>query len=179
MKKFGKLKRFSVLVLALALLMAAMPTSALAASYLEATARVNVRSGPGTKYTDLYTLVRGEKVEYTGEYAYDSHGGKWYKIVYYSYGTGWVSAQYSRVSGSGSSSGSGSTSTSGSYVKATGNVNIRKTPSLLGVDLGTMKSGQRASYLGKSSTDDRGVKWYYVNYNGTTGWVSSRYSKLS
>ena len=177
MKKSGSMKRIALLALILALLMAAIPATALAAGVLEATgARVNVRSGPGENYTDLYTLIRGETVEYTGESAYDSRGVQWYKVQYYSYGPGWVSSRYSRVYGETTSAGSGTTT---SYVQASGgDVNIRKTPSLLGMDLGTMREGQTAVYLNQSSTDDRGVVWYYVNFNGTVGWVSSRYATL-
>lgn len=172
MKKTGHVKRIALVVLAL--LMAMVPASALAAGVLEATGGwVSVRSGPGTNYTGLYTLVRGETVEYAGESAYDGSGRLWYKVWYYSYGSGWVSSKYSRVYDDGSISGSTS------YVQAKGgNVNIRKSPNLLGVDLGTMKEGQTAAYLNQTSTDDRGVTWYYVNYNGTVGWVSSRYAKL-
>ena len=176
MKGSKMMKRMVVLALVAALLLAILPASALAASYLEATgSRVSVRSGPGTSYSGLYTLVRGETVTYTGEYAYDGNGMKWYKVQYYSYGTGWVSSKYSKVYDDGSGLDWGMQP----YVQATGgSVNIRRTPSLTGQDLGTMSNGQTATYLGQSSTDDRGVTWYYVNFDGTVGWVSSRYSKL-
>ena len=176
MKGSRIISRIGVLALTIALLLAVLPTSALAEAYLEATgARVNVRTGPGNNYNDLYTLVRGETVTYTGEYAYDSRGVKWYKVQYYSYGTGWVSSKYSIVYGDASGS---APAPSASYVEATGNVHIRSTPKLTGTDLGTMSKGKTATYLGQSSTDDRGVVWYNVRYNGITGWVSSRYSKL-
>ena len=177
MKGSRTMKRIGMLALVIALLLAIVPASALAEAYLEATGeRVNVRSGPGNSYTDLYTLVRGETVTYTGESAYDSAGVKWYKVQYYSYGTGWVSSAYSTVYGTPSSS---LPSFGLSYVQAEdGDVNIRNTPNLTGKDLGTMYKGETATYLGQSSTDDRGVVWYYVNYDGTVGWVSSRYSKL-
>ena len=181
MKRSRTMRRIGILALAVALLLAIIPASALAEAYLEATgARVNVRSGPGDSYTDLYTLVRGETVTYTGESAFDSAGVKWYKVQYYSYGTGWVSSQYSTVYGDPGSASSGSLPIlSLSYVQAEGgDVNIRSTPSLTGRDLGTMYEGETATYLGQSSTDDRGVVWYYVNHDGTVGWVSSRYSKL-
>ncbi|MDO5324786.1 MAG: SH3 domain-containing protein [Clostridia bacterium] len=176
MKGSKMMKRMVVLALVAALLLAILPASALAASYLEATGdRVSVRSGPGTSYSGLYTLVRGETVTYTGEYAYDGNGMKWYKVQYYSYGTGWVSSKYSKVYDDGSGLDWGVQP----YVQATGgSVNIRRTPSLTGQDLGTMSNGQTATYLGQSTTDDRGVTWYYVNFDGIVGWVSSRYSKL-
>ena len=95
----------------------------------------------------------------------------WY-YVNFNGTVGWVSSRYAKLY-------AGSISLT-RYVTATnGDVNIRKTPSLLGADLGTLKEGNSAVYLGQSSTDDRGVVWYYVNYNGTVGWVSSRYSRLN
>ena len=168
MKGSRIMKRIGMLALVVALLTAIIPASALAAGYLEATgARVNVRSGPGVNYSSLYTLVEGETATYTGSYSYDSNGTKWYKVQYDSFGTGWVSEKYSVVY------------SDLSYVQAEGgSVNIRRTPNLTGADLGTMPSGATATYLGQTSTDSRGVDWYYVNYNGTTGWVSSRYCTL-
>ena len=41
-----------------------------------------------------------------------------------------------------------------------------------------IKNGKTVEYLGSKSTDERGVDWYYVKYNGNTGWVSSKYTKL-
>ena len=168
MKGSRIMKRIGMLALVVALLTAIIPASALAAGYLEATgARVNVRSGPGVNYSSLYTLVEGETATYTGSYSYDSNGTKWYKVQYDSFGTGWVSEKYSVVY------------SDLSYVQAEGgSVNIRRTPNLTGADLGTMPSGATATYLGQTSTDSRGVDWYYVNYDGTVGWVSSRYARL-
>ena len=168
MKGSRIMKRIGMLALVVALLTAIIPASALAAGYLEATgARVNVRSGPGVNYSSLYTLVEGETATYTGSYSYDSNGTKWYKVQYDSFGTGWVSEKYSVVY------------SDLSYVQAEGgSVNNRRTPNLTGADLGTMPSGATATYLGQTSTDSRGVDWYYVNYDGTVGWVSSRYCTL-
>ena len=176
MRGHKMMKRMGALALLAALLLAILPASALAASYLEVTGdSVYVRSGPGSNYSDLYTLFRGETLSYTGNYAYDSSGMKWYKVQYYSYGTGWVSSRYSVVY----DDGSGLEWGTASYVQAEGgSVNVRKTPSLTGRELAVMSEGETATYLGQSSTDDRGVVWYYVDYDGTVGWVSSRFGKL-
>ena len=56
---------------------------------------------------------------------------------------------------------------------------IRSQPSLSGAQVGLFPEGAVASYLGNSSVDSRGVTWYYISYNGKTGWVSSRYTYLS
>lgn len=55
---------------------------------------------------------------------------------------------------------------------------IRSQPSLSGKQLATLHDGASAEYLGRSSVDGRGVAWYRVSYNGTTGWVSSRYTSF-
>ena len=174
MKGRKAMKRIGMLALLVALLTAAIPATALAASYLEATGgRVRVRSGPGVNYSSLYTLVEGETVSYTGSYSYDSNGTKWYKVQYSDYGTGWVSEKYSVVYSDGSSG------VYLSYVQAEGgSANIRQSPKLTGTSLEVIHDGEYAAYLGQTSTDNRGVDWYYVNYDGTVGWVSSRYCTL-
>ncbi|MBR1561383.1 MAG: SH3 domain-containing protein, partial [Clostridia bacterium] len=64
-------------------------------------------------------------------------------------------------------------------VRTTGNVWLRKGPGLSYSKITSVGSGTKLEYQGKTSTDDRGVKWYYVKYKGKKCWVSSRYSKLS
>jgi|GEM_PF-4463538 len=64
-------------------------------------------------------------------------------------------------------------------VKTTGNVWMRKGPGLGYGKIRSIKSGRTLEYTGKSSVDSRGVRWYRVRYKGSTGWVSSRYAKLS
>ena len=41
-----------------------------------------------------------------------------------------------------------------------------------------MPKGATAKYMNESKKDDRGVTWYRINYNGTTGWVSSKYAAI-
>ena len=64
------------------------------------------------------------------------------------------------------------------YVKATGDVYVRKAPSLDGEQIGLIKNGNKVPFYGEIRVDKRGVAWYKVNYNGSVGWVSSKYSKL-
>lgn len=152
-------------------------------SYVRATSRVNVRTGPGLDYDDMGTLVAGEQVLYLGYSAIDEAGYVWYQVQYYSFGVGWVSSVYSEVVYGGSAGVSDNTknnvNTNGSYVEATkGNSNLRTGPGLDYDDIGTMHKGDTATFLGNTSVDERGVTWYYVNFNGDIGWVSSRYTKL-
>lgn len=62
---------------------------------------------------------------------------------------------------------------------ATGDVNMRDVPNLAGKVLTTVKKGGCGEYLGEQSTDERGVVWYFVRFNGHTGWVSSKYARLN
>ena len=63
-------------------------------------------------------------------------------------------------------------------IKTTGDVNIRKGPGLDYKTVGSISSGSTAKYLFETKKDERGVKWYKVSYNGKTGWISSKYSKI-
>ena len=149
-------------------------------TYVRATSSVNVRAGAGLGYDDIGTLAKGEQVLYLDTYTCDSRGVMWYKVQYYSMGTGWVSSVYSElVFGTESGVEEDNTAVTGFYVEATsGNSNLRSGPALTYEDLGTMKKGEVASYLGSYSTDERGVIWYYVRFDGQVGWVSSRYTTL-
>lgn len=63
-------------------------------------------------------------------------------------------------------------------VKLTGTANLRSGAGL-GYSIKTsIPKGKTATYLNESKKDDRGVRWYYVKYNGKSGWVSSKYAKL-
>ena len=149
------------------------------ARYVRATARVNMRSGPGTNYEDVGTLVRGECLTYLNETRYDAGGQGWYKARYYSYGEVWVSAVYSELTDTYTEAASDDDAgVSGSYIQATGRLNVRSGPGLGYDDKGTLQKGATAAYLNEYSVDERGVTWYKVSYNGGSGWVSSRYCEL-
>lgn len=150
--------------------------------YVRAKARVNVRSGPGMGYYDVGTLERDEQVYYLFETQYDKNGLAWYKVQNYSYGEGWVSSEFSEIvldyphmNGIADLV----TNVTGSYVEATGGKsNLRKGPGLNYDDLDVIQKGETAKYLGRYQRDERGVLWYYVNFDGQTGWLSSRYTAL-
>jgi uncharacterized protein YraI len=89
---------------------------------------------------------------------------------------GWVSSGYASLSGY--SGGVSYSSSSGTVVATDGDTNVRTGPGLSYSQLGTLYRGSSATYLGDSSVDDRGVRWYKVRYNGKTGWVSSKYTTL-
>lgn len=65
------------------------------------------------------------------------------------------------------------------YVYASGgDSHVRTGPGLAYASIGTIRKGGGATYLGKSSVDDRGVTWYNVDYKGDSAWVSSKYTTL-
>jgi len=145
---------------------------------VEATGRVNVRSGPGLDYEDMGTLVEGERIEYLDETQYDSRGVAWYKAMFFSNGIGWVSSKYSKLVYGDPSGDTGDPTYPDNKVKATGNLNIRSGPGLGYLDKGTMIKGDVAEYLNDYEIDERGVIWYKVRFGTKIGWVSSRYSEL-
>jgi uncharacterized protein YraI len=62
-------------------------------------------------------------------------------------------------------------------VKAVANPTyVRTGPGLDYKSIGILHRGEDAPYLGKTSTDDRGVVWYKIRWNGRDAWVSSMYT---
>lgn len=145
------------------------------------TGSVTLRSKPNLNGTALDTIAKGKTATFLNKASTDSRGVVWFKVKYNGK-TGWVSSKYTKVTdsaGSATTSGGGSSSTSGSKVKVVGgDVTIRAKANKTSNKLGYIKSGNTATYLGKSSVDSRGIRWYYVEYKGIKGWVSSMYSKL-
>lgn len=145
-------------------------------SYVRATSSLNVRSSPSTSGKQLGTLSEGTTATYLGYVSTDSRGVDWYKISYDG-SSAWVSSTYSVLVKNAEPA--PTKRTTSSYIVATGgDLTVRKSPSLSGTRLGTLFEGDTATYLGSKSTDDRGVVWYKISYDGSTGWVSSKYAKL-
>lgn len=158
------MKKIRILT-AFLLLLALIGGAALADGYVEATASVNLRSGPGLSYRDLGTIHKGDTLSYLDKNSTDSRGVVWYKVKYDG-SSAWISSKYSELYGE-------------IFVYATGGKSyLRKTPSLSGKALVVMHEDEAAEYLGKTSVDDRGVAWYKVDFDGTVGWVSSKYTTL-
>ena len=135
---------------------------------------VNIRSKAGTSYKVVGSMPSGAYGTCLGTAAKDTRGVVWYKVKYNGV-TGWVSSRYSKITNSKDSSSGGSSDT----VKVVGgDVTIRAKANKTSTKLGYISEGKVATYLGKTSTDSRGVQWYYISYNGTKGWISSMYSRL-
>ena len=135
---------------------------------------VNIRSKAGTSYKIVGTMPSGAYGTCQGVAAKDTRGVVWYKVKYDGV-TGWVSSRYSKVTNSKDSS---SSSSSDKVKVVGGDVTIRSKADKTSTKLGYISEGKVATYLGKTSTDSRGVQWYYISYNGTKGWISSMYSRL-
>ena len=58
-----------------------------------------------------------------------------------------------------------------------GKSHVRTGPGLDYKSIGILRRGDSAKYLGKTSTDERGVVWYKIRYNGRDAWVSSMYTR--
>lgn len=63
-------------------------------------------------------------------------------------------------------------------VKATASVNLRKGPSLDYAKITSVSKGKSLTYSGVSRFDDRGIAWHKVSYNGSSAWISWKYSNL-
>ena len=163
------IKRIVAMVLALAILVIGASSVALTETdYFKTTSRLYLRMGPGTDYESITCLDKGEKVSYVTE-SYASDGTEWFEVRRSSGVTGWCCADYLTYAGNKSDTETGK-------VKLTGDTHIRSAASLSGTSLGVAVRGTSLTY-DKAATDNRGVKWYHITYYGTTGWISSRYTK--
>ena len=127
---------------------------------------VNLRTSPSLNGGKLAVMKEGQTAAYLNGSSVDDRGVVWYKVSFNGK-AGWVSSRYSELYNNFST------------VQAVGgNCNIRTAPNLNGNEIGVMKEGQKGTYLNSSSVDERGVTWYRVNFNGKTGWVSSRYTDV-
>ena len=165
-------RSINILALLVALLMLAMVFSQAAMAdgsyYIKTAGNVNVRSGAGTEYRVLGTVAKNSELAYLNEAKTDKSGVVWYRVRMNASTVGWVCSKYCAMYACDTT------------VEVTGaQVYLRYTPSLNGTKLATMKKGDKLTYLNETSTDNRGVTWYYVSANGKTGWISSKYTKLT
>ncbi len=135
------------------------PVSQSAPYYRNATANVNVRSGPSSsQYPVIGALKQGEKVQYLGD------SGNW-AMVLYKGGIGFVFNKY--LSGVTTDSGAAAPE---QYRIATTNVNVRTGPNSTRYPvMGSLKKGEKVQYLSASGN------WSKVLFNGQIGYVFSKY----
>ncbi|WP_214786269.1 N-acetylmuramoyl-L-alanine amidase [Exiguobacterium sp. s183] len=127
-----------------------------ATKYYTTTVNLNLRKMASTSGTILTTIPAGKTVTYISTY------GSWYRVSYN--GTvGYVSSQYLKTY---------QPTTVKTYT-TTANLNLRKMASTSGTILTTIPSGKEVIYLSTYGS------WYRVSYNGTIGYVSSQYVKVT
>ncbi len=140
---------------------------------------VNLRKSPSLDGEIITSVKVGTTLEFLGEACADERGIDWYKVKWKGH-KGWTSSKYTRVvsGGSGKSGKSGGSKKKSKSATTIGDVNLRKSPSLDGDVIISIPANTRVEYLGKVSTDERGVDWYKVKWKGHKGWASSKYTRL-
>lgn len=129
----------------------------------------NVRDYPSLGGKSIGVLYNGQEATCLGGQSVDDRGVVWYEISFKGR-SGWVSSKYAKLNGQ---------SGEAAYVSIVdGQCHLRLMPQLDAEVLMILEEGSRAAYQGRTSTDNRGVDWYLVSYNGQIGWVSSMYGKL-
>lgn len=134
--------------------------------YMKTTAKLNYRKVANGKPI-LGTIPKGTKVAWFQTKTVN--GQKWY-LVRYNDKIGWAYGKYLKDV-------SGKNTPSYIIVGKSGNSYIRDDAKLTGKALDILHKGEQAEYLNESKKDSRGVAWYKVNFEGTTGWVSSTYTE--
>ena len=178
-----KSKRLFACLTVVILLAVSLPLSALAETYATVISFdvLHLRSGPGSEYAILGKYRRGTRVEI------QNTGRRWARVRTPDRKTGYMYMQYlssfTRTTGNtGSSSGSSSANYSAStgsgtgigtgfrYIKSgIGPVNFRKDASVTSKLLDQLQGGTVVMVLSSGDT------WSRVRYNGTLGWIKTRY----
>ena len=121
------------------------------------TENVNFRTGPSTSYSSITVISNGSSIEVL------STSGNWVNAKYNGK-TGYIYKDY--VSNSTSTS---ETTQTTKYVNTTAGLNVRTGPSTSYAKIVTLSYGQSVNVLSTSNG------WSKINYNGSTGYVSSQY----
>lgn len=140
--------------------------------YCNAIDFVSLRTGPGVSYTEILRIPSRQSMVYLGEMS-----GNWYKVKYDGK-TGYVSANYVsfepdgplNVNPDGSERSRSYKTYSGDYLYCTASdfVSLRTGPGVGYTEIARIPHGYSMKYLNEKSGD-----WYYVSYNGKTGYVSA------
>ncbi|MET3690266.1 L,D-peptidoglycan transpeptidase YkuD (ErfK/YbiS/YcfS/YnhG family) [Priestia megaterium] len=130
-------------------------------TYKVTASKLNVRSGAGTTYGIIGSVVKGQTLSVM------SKSGSWYKINYNGR-TGYVSSDYVQTSGTTTPPAESTT-----YTVTASTLNVRSGAGTNYVSIGSVTKGQKLSVVSKSGS------WYKINYNGRTGYVSSDYVQTS
>ncbi|MCA4157915.1 SH3 domain-containing protein [Priestia megaterium] len=130
-------------------------------TYKVTASKLNVRSGAGTNYGIIGSVVKDQMLSVV------SKSGSWYKINYNGR-TGYVSSDYVQASGKTTPPAESTT-----YTVTASTLNVRSGAGTSYASIGSVTKGQKLSVVSKSGS------WYKINYNGRTGYVSSDYVQAS
>ena len=159
------MKNIKMIVAALLVALFALSSlTALAEGTVRTTGAVNLRKGPGLEYAIVDSAYKNATFAFN-KTEKDSRGVVWYRVNNGGKAA-WISSMYAEVV------------SEKQTVRATGSANLRKGPGLDYAKVGGMTEGQTAKYLGETRIDGRNVAWYKVNFNGTVGWISSKYAAI-
>lgn len=130
-----------------------------------------VRSGPGKGYTKLGTLAKGKTFIVTGKTT-DSSGAVWY-VFSFNGKTGYVSSSYVKIEST-SAPITELKNTKGTVATKSDPLTIRSGAGTNFSKLGTLAKGKTFDITGETK-DSTGLVWYIFNFNGKTGYASSKY----
>ncbi|KWW16598.1 MULTISPECIES: D-alanyl-D-alanine carboxypeptidase family protein [Peribacillus] len=123
-----------------------------------ASANLNVRTGPSTANKIITTVKQGTKLTVMGK---EANG--WLKVSLKGQ-TGYVSSQYVKISNSSATK----------IYTASANLNVRTGPSTANKIITTVSQGTKLKVIGKEANG-----WLKVSIKGQTGYVNSKYVKVS
>ncbi|MEB5473644.1 SH3 domain-containing protein, partial [Shouchella clausii] len=130
------------------------------------TARLNVRTGPGTSHSIVTTLDKDTKIELLAKQ------GNWYQIAVGNT-TGFVSGDYLKLDKPSEDNVEDSDQEPISYGETTARLNLRSQPNTSSNVLTTLALGQKLEILKKEGN------WYRVRAGHQSGWVSADYVKIT
>ncbi|WP_418529633.1 SH3 domain-containing protein [Hominenteromicrobium sp.] len=132
---------------------------------------VNFRSGPGTNYSSKGVIASGTTVTVT-----DRSNSEWYAVRLANGSTGYIFAQYLKVTGTSSATPTQAPSNDGTVqAKLTADVNLRRGA---GTNYGVIKVIGTGTTV--TVTDASNSQWYKVKLSdGTEGYLFSEYLKVT
>lgn len=125
---------------------------------------VNMRSGAGTGYSVIATLVNNQGVQVTGTPT-TANGYVWYPISTLNGTNGYAAGDFF----------SGGFYLNDYAIVADGPLNLRATASSSGTILATMPDNAQIFINNVTPVFANGITWFNVTYNGTTGWAAGQY----
>ena len=158
------MKMIAAMLIAVMLLTGA----AMAAGKIRTDGRAHVRRGADAKYATVNTVKAGKVLSFD-KAKKDARGVTWYHVK-----GGWVSAKEAvKVNTANAAKKAGRNN----IIATRSGANIRKGPGTSYAVIAKTARGATANFLGEKVARN-GHTWLKISYNGTCGWVDSKYVKL-